>query len=166
MVSRKAERGRVFTQVVQAQGARLLDQQPEDPAASWERSDLSGGRFVYSGGEELREQLPIVDNSKSSVAGVDESGSGFDDAVQHRLKVKVGADCEYRIEQAMDTIAGTHHRLELSLELAQKLVEMQMSAQWRAGCPFSRTVGHAPILLHRGENSAPAHRLLCRLEKE
>ena len=134
-------------QIVQAQRLRVFDQDAEDAVAAGQWADLLDGLVVDPDGDELRQRIAFADHAERAVSRIDEPDAGFDDALQHGLKVEVGSDRQHRVEKSVHAVTGGDDCLQPSLQLGEQFVELKLSAERlptvRRG--FVR-LGHAPIL--------------------
>ena len=87
-------------EVREPQRLRVGDEDPEDAVAAGHRADRRALVVVQADGQELGElRMLFVQHPERPVAGVDQVGRGFDDALQHRGQIQLGADREHRVEQ-------------------------------------------------------------------
>jgi hypothetical protein len=81
----------VLGDVVQADRLRLLDQQPEDPAAARQVPDGLVGRRCDAAREELRELVPaLVQDADRGEPGAGELACSGQDEVQQPVQVQLG----------------------------------------------------------------------------
>jgi hypothetical protein len=87
VVGGKPDRTGVLAEVVQPQGARVLDQHAEDATAPRELPDR-GPRLLVDAGrhEPLEGRSGPVDHAESGIPGVRQERRGLDDPLQERLE--------------------------------------------------------------------------------
>ena len=97
----QSEGSRVLREIVEAQGARMAQDLPEDPSSRRELTETRDRRVVEPMVHEAREPLRflLVDDAERAVARVDESARGDDDALEDRIEVEVLGDGEDRLHE-------------------------------------------------------------------
>lgn len=174
MAGREPGGGGMRGDVLDAQRLRILDQQPQHPAAVREGHAGQSGALLLAqaGGDELLQVLTgLVEHAQGAVAGADQIHRGGDDAPQHGGQVQLAADGEDGVEQPLQPVLGVGQGPQLGADPLQLSVEVELEVgdlgRPRGGAgPFPPALVPAVLLAqgaHPGDAPAAAARRPRRL---
>ena len=114
MVGREADRARVVGDVVQAEGSRLADEDPEDAAAPRKVADGGARLLVDTRRDEALEPPPgRVDDAERGVPGVGELRGGLDETLQKGVEGQLRAERDPRLDELSQAGAAVRHAASL-----------------------------------------------------
>jgi len=104
---RKAVGARMIGGVAQADRHRLVDQQPEDPAAARQVADRHVQRGLRAGGEELGQLAAlVVEHAERRVARAAQLASGLHHALKEDIEVQLGRQGTADVQQLAQAVGA------------------------------------------------------------
>jgi hypothetical protein len=111
VAGRKADRTGVFGQIVEAEGAGVLDQDSEDPAAVRVLTDIRAGRGVDTVTDEALETgAARIDHPKRGVSCARHLRRRLRDPLEHDVEGELGADRDSRLHERPQTAGFPRRR--------------------------------------------------------
>jgi hypothetical protein len=109
--------------VVEPDGQRLVDQEPEDPSPVRQVADARDVVGSDADGDELRQPAVLagrVEDAEGGVARADEVRRGADDPVQDVVELEVRADGDHGLQQPLQPVGEGRDALDPLDDLGQQ----------------------------------------------